>query len=105
MAEVMRNPRLNRTIARMKGVRAAVYEQAEAIHTLAAARLAPHRQQYQARLELNQGRVDTIVSLVDPAALSIEFGHYAGPRGLGADRTYVEGLNLFKGFRFKDGVA
>lgn len=101
--EVMKEERLNKLIARMPGVKSRVRAQGEVIYAQASAILAAHRAEYQAELRIYTGRTDTVVELIDPAALSIEFGHYAGPRGQGG-RTWVPGLNMFQGYRYKDGV-
>lgn len=101
--EVMREDRLNKRISHMPGVKLRVRAQGEVIYAQASAKLAVHRQEYQARLTISTGQTDTVITLIDPAALSIEFGHFAGPRGQ-AGRTWVPGLNLFEGYRYKDGV-
>lgn len=101
---LLKQRQMNNRISKLAGVKRAVRLKAEEIEAVAQGRLAMHRQEFQARIELTQGKTDCLVSLVDPAALSIEFGHYAGSRQLGEARTYVPGLNLFQGWRYKDGV-
>lgn len=101
--EVMREDKLNKLVARQKGVRAAVRVKGEEIYALASGRLAAHRQEYEAKLEIRSGRTDTVINFIDPAVLSIEFGHFAGG-GEGA-RTWVEGIHIFRGYRYVDGVV
>ncbi len=87
--------KMNRTVSHLKGVRKAVRNEGEDIATIANARLAPHRRTGAAHIEVEQSDVDTVVSLVDEAALSIEFGHYMGSSSLGTSRTFIPGLHLF----------
>ncbi len=87
--------KMNRTVSHLKGVRAAVRSEAEDIAVIANSRLAPHRRTGAAHIEVEQSDVDTVVSLVDEAALSIEFGHYMGSSSLGTSRKFIPGLHLF----------
>lgn len=69
-------------------MRDAVRQTAEEIAGRARANLARHRRTGAARIEVARGRTDTQVSLVDDAALSIEYGHIA------PDGTVVPGLRI-----------
>lgn len=80
--------------ARMPQVQAALELRAEAIRLAADALFASHDHPGGHRIESGRGDVDRTVSLVGPAALSVEFGHFAGPRTEGADRTFVKGLHI-----------
>lgn len=74
--ELDHNPGFNRKIARLPGVRSSVRAHAQRIASKAEARLSHHHQTGAAHIEIDSGTVDSTVSLVDDAALSIEFGHY-----------------------------
>lgn len=62
--------------------------------------LAGHRRTGGASISVSQGRLDAFVNLDDPAALSIELGHYtwAGDQAQATDtsgsRRYVPGLHV-----------
>jgi hypothetical protein len=74
MAEVY--PDTDAVIARLPEVRAAVMDAARAIAARAETLLAQHHQTGNARIEVTRGeRTDAFVSLVDEAAVSIEYGH------------------------------
>jgi len=95
MIDLMPEKQLNKKISHLPGVRGAVYSVGQEIGLIANARLAPHRKTGAAHIEVSRGTVDTFVSLVDEAALSIEFGHYLGREELGTRRHFVRGLHLF----------
>jgi len=103
---LMAPKKMNRTIARLDGVRMAVRKQGTEIQVKAMTRLAPHRKSGQAHIDFHLVRTDAIISLVDEgvdsAVLSIEYGHYAGRRGLTHARTWVEGIHVFRGYRNTD---
>jgi hypothetical protein len=86
---------MNKKISHLPGVKASVRAEGKVIAGIASARLAPHRKTGQAHIEVSHGATDTYVSLVDPAALSIEFGHFLGSQSRGLDRRFVRGLHLF----------
>lgn len=95
MIDLMNEKQLNKKISHMPGVRGAVYDVGKEIGQIAEGRLAPHRKTGAAHIEVSRGTVDTFVSLVDEAALSIEFGHYLGSQSRGLNRQFVRGLHLF----------
>ncbi|WP_433038639.1 DUF5403 family protein [Actinomycetospora sp. CA-053990] len=74
MAEV--SPRTADIVAHLPGVIRSVRGEAEEIGARAGAQLSQHRATGNAEIEVSSGRVDSFVSLVDPAALSIEFGAF-----------------------------
>lgn len=92
--------KLEKFIARQVEVQGALTREAETIRAKADANLtsaADHRTPL-AHLGVERGRIDRYVYLEDPpdgsspgAAMSIEYGHYAGKRGK-PDREWVEGL-------------
>lgn len=85
MAEVY--PGTERVIAHLDVVRAAVLDAAREIGARADTLLAAHHNTGDATIEVTRGDTDAFVSLVDDAALSIEYGHFT-PDGV----TYVSGL-------------
>lgn len=91
MATVRLDPpkRFHRKVARLPGVKAAVRAQADRIGAKAEAHLASHRRTGNASIEIGQGSVDSTVSLVDSAAVSIEFGHWNV-----WTKTHTEGLYI-----------
>lgn len=69
---------MNTKVSHLEGVIGAVYKEALEIAGRAEANLATHRylkDTSKAEIEVDRGDVDTLVSLVDPGAKSIEFGH------------------------------
>jgi hypothetical protein len=62
-------------IAHMAGVHDALGDQAGDIKIKADSILATHRDKGEAKIEVDEGDVDWFVSLVDKAAIPIEFGH------------------------------
>lgn len=103
MIELLPRKQMNKKISHLPGVRGAVYEHAQEIGRIADGRLAPHRKTGAAHIEVSRGTVDAFASLVDEAALSIEFGHYLGSQARGLDRQFVRGLHLFIDW-YHDGV-
>lgn len=86
MAKVTMKPAryVNKVVS--KAAAPAVRKKAEEIAAKAEARLGAHKDTGASHIEVKHGNVDSIVSLVDPAALSIEFGHTA------ANGREVEGI-------------
>lgn len=76
-------PDLERMLAHRPGVRKAVRRLAEEVAASARADLATHRVTGDARIEVEHHDTDSIVSLVDKAAMSIEYGRagYTTPGG------------------------
>lgn len=94
MAEVDRN--INDIVSHLPGVRASVRAAAREIGTRAEANLAQHRHDGDAKIEVTYGRTDAHVSLVDEAALSIEYGHFTDDGETNAQVTYVPGLRILR---------
>lgn len=86
--------RLRGTNARMPQVQAAIAAKTAEIGAAAEALFARHDHPGGHRIEVEKTSTDGLVSLVGPAALSVEFGHFAGPTEEGADRTFVRGLHI-----------
>ncbi|MFE3220242.1 DUF5403 family protein [Streptomyces antimycoticus] len=86
------NPRIGRRVARMPGVKAAVRARANRIAAKACANLGEHRAEGDARIEVKRGRTDVVVSLVDVAALSIEYGRAAYTNRAGRRVGPMQGL-------------
>lgn len=95
MIELLPEKQMNKKISHLPGVRSSVQAEGRIISEIATARLAAHRRTGQARIDFSMGATDAHISLVDPAALSIEFGHYLGRQELGTRRHFVRGLHLF----------
>lgn len=88
------NANLERVCSHLPGVVQAVAREGEQIAARARGRLAEHRVTGTATILVTHHVPDTIVSLVDPAAVSIEFGRN-GSRGRGASRgLHVLGREL-----------
>lgn len=105
--ELEKEQRINKTVSHIPGVRDAVYDQAKEIGDQAKSILSQNRAPEspgRATIEVKQYEVDAYASLVDPAALSINYGHYAGKQGT-EGRTWVPGLHVFRGWTFKDGMV
>lgn len=81
-------------VVRKPGVKAATKAAADETGARASSILAGHRHDGHARIEVTQGTVvDAFVNLVDPAAMSIEFGHmHAGWERDDGDPIYVQGV-------------
>ena len=77
------HPQCDDIIAHLPGVTAEVRAHGEAMGARARARLAEHRETGASSIEVTHGATDTVVSLVDEAALAIEFGRgaYTGRDG------------------------
>lgn len=75
----------NETVAHLPGVIGAVYATAQEGGARARAILQAHRHTGASSIEVSQGDVDSFVSLVDPNAISIEFGR-VGTMGRGTSQ-------------------
>ncbi|GAB3912689.1 DUF5403 family protein [Kibdelosporangium lantanae] len=80
---------INDIVAHLDGVVDAVHHRGTLIGALADTLLEMHRDTGHAEIDVTRHRVDTLVSLVDDAALSIEFGHFHNKTG-----RYVHGLYI-----------
>lgn len=84
-------------IAHMPGVVAAVHKAAVKNSNGAKRRLAAHRETGAAQVTVTQGDVDSFVNLDDPAALSIQFGHFVGGMYFDWEKPkYVPGLYILR---------
>ncbi len=81
-------------IAHLPGVKAEVHEHGRKVEATARALLASHRQAGDARIEGETQDTDYIVSLVDPAALSIEYGRGGYTTKGGGRVGPMEGLQI-----------
>lgn len=81
-------------VAHMTGVKAAVHADGRQREGRAKARLAGHRETGAAKVEGHKEDTDYVVSLVDPAALSIEYGRSAFTREDGRKVGPMEGLRI-----------
>ena len=87
-----RGDAMKNVISHLPGVIAAVAKEADIIGRVAQERLNEHRDTGQAKIDVTHGDVDSFVSLVDPNALSIEFGHYTPNK-----KRFVRGLYIVSG--------
>lgn len=99
MASVGFNGRRNHrevdaAIAHMPGVVAAVHAEAVKIAERAKADLASHRDTGAAHIVVDREDIDTLVSLVDEAAISIEYGREAGTDRSGRKQGAMQGLHI-----------
>jgi hypothetical protein len=94
MANVHRNA--DDIVAHLPGVKAAVRKAADDIANRARATLAQHRDTGTAEIDVTRGATDAHVSLVDDAALSIEYGHFTDDGAVDAHVTYVPGLRILR---------
>lgn len=95
MASVTRN--LDAKVAHMRGVKAEVRRVGDGIGARAKARLAAHKSTGSAEVVVEHGITDTVVALVDPAALSIEFGRGGFTTRSGRKVGPMDGLHIVTG--------
>lgn len=95
MASVTRD--LDARIAHLPGVKAEVRRVGDGIGARARARLAAHRSTGEARVVVEHGSTDTVVALLDPAALSIEFGRAGFTTASGRRVGPMRGLHIVTG--------
>lgn len=86
------DPDIAATVAHLDGVVAAVKLERDAIARVAEALFAPH--DHPGRHEITthddvDHRTDALVSLVGPAAMSVEYGHWTADH-----KRHVEGLHI-----------
>ena len=89
-----KNAEVDAYIAHMAGVKKAVQGEGREIAARAKANLAAHRDTGAAHIEVTKQDTDALVSLVDPAALSIEFGREAGVDRSGRKQGAMQGLHV-----------
>jgi hypothetical protein len=95
MAYVYSDRTVNRTVSHLPGVRAAVAEEALEIGVRAEANLARNRDTGASSIEVEQGRVDSYVYLVDPDnAVAMEFGHWVAGSYETDTPKFVDGLYI-----------
>ncbi len=95
MASVNRGT--DKWLAHQRFVTAEVASKADEIGDRAKSRLAPHRGTGTAEVVVTHGRVDSLVELVDPAALSIEFGRGSFTTKSGRTVGPMQGLHIVTG--------
>lgn len=84
-------------VAHLPGVVAAVAAKGEEIAAVARTRLAAHRDSGNAKIEVSHGVTDTFVELVDPAAMTIEFGRAEGVDRTGRRKGRMQPLHILTG--------
>lgn len=85
---------VNAYIAHMSGVTGAVMDEGRAIESRAKSDLASHRVTGAASIEIERQDTDAIVSLVDEAAISIEYGRESYTRDDGVKVGAMQGLHI-----------
>ena len=85
---------MNHKISHLEGVKAAVLAEAEIGGARARANLAGHRHSGRASISVTQGDVDAFLNLDDPAAMSIEFGHWVKGKFEDNQPQFVPGLYI-----------
>ncbi len=98
----MSNTDMNKNLAKMDKVQSAVESKAYSIYKSAFAMLSAHRKTGSHRIEIGHertvkyGHIDWTVSLVGPAAVSVEFGHYSPDKNYYVDGLYIITLAMLK---------
>lgn len=92
MATVSKNA--NAQVARLKPVKAAVEARAEILAARARTLLSQHTETGSAKIKVTRGKIDSFISLEDPAAISIEYGREAGVSANGRRYGAQEGLYI-----------
>jgi len=97
MATVYYGAGIERYLSRLPGVQAEVTTVADALAARARAQLAAHRDTGESSIEVTTERPDRVVSLVDPAALSIEYGRVESVSASGRRVGAMRGLGIISG--------
>ena len=84
------NPQAAGMVAHLGGVQDTVMRHGKTLAARADVLLTQHRYSGTAHIDVHRDRPDVVVSLVDEAAMSIEFGHIA------ANGRIVEGLGVVR---------
>jgi uncharacterized protein DUF5403 len=92
--ELMRPKPLNHVISKLEQVQRKVWGETQKIGRKATANLAAHRRTGDAKITVEFGKTDGLVSLEDAAAISIEYSHWVTTYG--GKRVYVEGLAVLR---------
>lgn len=79
---------LNRKIAKLPGVRNAVYEKAQELGERSLSVLRAHYHSGESSIEVDKGKIDSTVTLVSDGAVPLETGHMARDGS-----TWVEGVH------------
>lgn len=89
---------VNQIVSHLPEVHRELGEHAASIQARARGRLALHYYEGDSKIEVTEGAVDWFVSLVDHAAMSIEFGHWVGGKYRDPDKPkFVQGLYIITG--------
>ena len=85
---------VNAYIAHLDGVVGSVQAEGGVIAGKAKANLAAHRDTGAAHIELDREDTDAIISLVDEAAITIEYGREEGVDSIGRKQGAMQGLHI-----------
>jgi hypothetical protein len=89
-------PATDAKMAHLPGVKAAVHAKGREIQSTAQSLLASHRHTGAARIDGETQDTDYVIYLVDPAALSIEFGRSGYTTKRGGHVGPMEGLHVLR---------
>lgn len=88
---------MSRVVSHHVDVKAAIENKTAEVGAKAEIRLGMHHDSGDASIDVDMGDVDGFVSLVDDAAMSIEFGHMVKGKYERAKPKYVPGLYIISG--------
>lgn len=97
MVRLINDKAMNRVVSRLPEVHYEVVDAALDVGVKAEAKLASHKKTGRAEVTVTEGDVDAFVNLDDPAAMSIEFGHFVKGKFEGDEPKYVGGLYIITG--------
>ena len=85
---------MNDVVSKLEPTNQAVWKETKKITNKAKRLLGQHRQTGEAQIEITFGDTDGHITLADPAALSIEFGHFVKKKD--GTVVYVPGLYVLR---------
>jgi hypothetical protein len=89
------DPKIAATVAHMAGTKKAVRDERDKLAAVAEGLFAPHDNPGGHSItKTNPAGTDALVSIVGPAALSVEFGHWQRLADGSWDNLFVEGLHI-----------
>ena len=94
MVRLINQKAMNIVVSHHRDVQSELDSVQRRVHGNASRRLAMHRHAGQASVTMTDGGVDRFVNLEDPAALSIEFGHWVKGKFETDTPKFVPGLYI-----------
>lgn len=92
MVQLIGQKAMNIVVSHLGEVKDAVHDTAKERGDISRSKLAAHRDTGAASISVTQGDVDSFVNLDDPAALSIEFGHWVKGKFETDTPKFVKGI-------------